>query len=494
MANKPDVDVVLIKPGSQKQIYGELSDFHLTAVEPPLWACILAGFLRGKGYSVELVDAEVDSWSHEETARRVADAKPLLAGVMVSGSNPSASTMNMTGAAEIIAHLKELAPETTTMLAGLHPSALPERTMRETPACDVLCQGEGFFTLPALIDTLKAGSRDFTMHGVWYRDENGRIAGNQRPPLLEDLDSLPMPAWDMLPMERYRAHNWHCFDNIGNRQPYGVLYTSLGCPFRCSFCCINALFGKNTIRYRQVDSVMAELDFLVETYGIRNFKIIDEMFAMNEKRVVELCDAIISRKYDLNFWAYGRVNTVTERMLSKMKEAGVNWIAYGFESGSKRVIADVTKGYKMDQVMGVVEMTRATGMSICSNFIFGLPEDDYDSMNETLSLMLEINGEWANIYSAMAYPGSRLYDMAVEKGWPLPDTWHGYSQYSADSLPLRTNHLDGGQVLSFRDYAFNVYYQSPRYLDMIRTRFGEETMGHVMDMSRKQLKRSNAAI
>ena len=91
---------------------------------------------------------------------------------------------------------------------------------------------------------------------------------------MRSLDEIPMPAWDLLPMEKYRAHNWHCFDHIEERQPYAVLYTSLGCPFDCSFCCINALFGKHMIRYRSLDKVIAELDFLVNTYGIKNIKII----------------------------------------------------------------------------------------------------------------------------------------------------------------------------------------------------------------------------
>lgn len=490
------VDIVLIKPGSQKQIYGELSAFKLTAIEPPLWSALLGGYLRGQGYGVALLDAEAEGLTYEQTAKKVADMKPLLAAVMVSGSNPSASTMNMTGAGKIIDHLRELAPALPSLLAGLHVSALPQRTMDEEKA-DFLCQGEGFYTLPPLLDALRAGTRPADLPaipGLWSRDADGKVKAGLMAPLWEDLDALPMPAWDLLPMTAYRAHNWHCFDRIENRQPYGLLYTSLGCPFRCTFCCINALFGKHTIRYRSIDSVLAEIDWMVETHGIRNIKIIDEMFAMNEKRVVEMCERIAARGYDLNFWAYARVNTVSARMLQAMKKAGINWAAYGFESGSKRVIEDVTKGYKMDLVDQVVGWTRDAGIHICANFIVGLPEDDYESMQETLALMLDMNAEWANIYSAMAYPGSQLYETAVEKGWPLPPTWQAFSQYSADCLPLPTNYLSGGQVLAFRDYAFNAYYRSPRYQDMIRRTFGTATMEHIREMAAKDLIRTHATV
>ena len=486
------VDILIVKPGSQKQIYGELSSFKLTAIEPPFWGALFSGFLQHLGYTVVLYDAEVENWNYKETAEKIKEVDPILALIVVSGSNPSASTMNMIGAGKILSHLRELDPSIKTMLSGLHPSALPERTLREENV-DFICQGEGFNTLPALIDALSDGGKHFPIKGLWYKN-NGRVVSNPRATLMKNLDDIPIPAWDLLPMEKYRAHNWHCFADIESRQPYAVLYTSLGCPFKCSFCCINSLFGKNTIRYRSLNRVVEELDVLVNNYGVRNIKIIDEMFALNEKRVIQLCDMIVERGYDLNIWTYARVNTVTERMLTKMKAAGVNWIAYGFESGSKLVIDDVAKGYRLDQVTEVVEMTYGIGMHICANFIFGLPEDDYDSMNETLMLMLDINAEWANIYSAMAYPGSRLYELALEKDWPLPETWQGFSQYAYESLPLHTNYLTGGQVLAFRDYAFQTYYHSPRYLNMIQRKFGQKTKEHILQMAEKKLERKYAAI
>ncbi|MBN2591418.1 MAG: cobalamin-dependent protein [Sedimentisphaerales bacterium] len=486
------IDIVLVKPGSQRQLYGELGDFKLTAIEPPLWAAILAAFLKQKGYSVALFDAEVENWNYEETARRINDINPHLAAIVVSGSNPSASTMNMTGASEIISSLQELESSAKTLLMGLHPSALPERTIIEEPA-DFLCQGEGFKTLPELINAIKNNATEFPIEGLWYK-KDGKVISNPAPEILEDLDSIALPAWDMLPMEKYRAHNWHCFDDIHNRQPYAVLYTSLGCPFHCSFCCINALFGKNTIRYRSIDSVMEELDILVNTYGVKNIKIMDEMFALNENRVLQLCNKIIERKYDLNMWAYARVNTVKPKMLEGMKKAGINWLAYGFESGSKRVIKDVTKGYKVELVEEVVKMSYDLGFYICANYIFGLPEDDYDSMNDTLKLMFDINAEWANIYSAMAFPGSQLYDFALENKWLLPESWDGYSQYSYESLPLPSKYLSGGEILSFRDYAFDAYYKNPRYLNMIKNKFGDDVVSHLVEMTSNKLKRKYSCI
>jgi anaerobic magnesium-protoporphyrin IX monomethyl ester cyclase len=481
------IDILIIKPGSQKQIYGALSLFNLTAIEPPFWAALLAGYLRSLGYSVLIYDAEVEEWSYQETAKKIKEVNPVLAMISVSGSNPSASTMNMTGAGNILRHLREIAPEIKTVLHGLHPSALPERTLSEE-AVDFVCQGEGFYTLPLLINAVKNKTNSSLVNGLWYKQE-GKICSNPRSPLFQELDKLPMPSWDLLPMKKYRAHNWHCLNDIHHRQPYGVIYTSLGCPFNCTFCCINAIFGKPGIRYRSSQNVIDEIDYLVQNFGIRNIKINDELFGMNEARVAEICDLITERRYNLNIWAYARVDTITPLMLNKMKQAGINWLAYGFESGSKKVLQGVRKSYKTDRVADSVRKTYNEGINIIANFMFGLPDDDYTTMQETLCLAMDINAEWGNFYSTMAYPGSQLYEEALKKEWCLPYGWNGYSQYAYDTLPLPTNHLTAGEVLSYRDYAFEVYFRNPRYLHKISNSFGSAALQHVREMTRHKLDR-----
>jgi Fe-S oxidoreductase len=486
----PKLDILFLKPGNQKMLYGKLTDLDLTAIEPPMWGGLLAAHMRQKGYSVELLDAEVQEWTHEEAARQIAERKPLLAVLSVSGTNPSASTMNMAGAGNIARFLREISPEIKILFHGLHPSALPERTLREE-VTDFICKGEGFYTLPDLMDTLKSGKCDFAnVRGLWYRDADTIMSGPSAP-VFTDLDALAMPAWDLLPMRKYRAHNWHCFKDLSARQPYGVLMTSLGCPYNCTFCCINAIFGKPGIRFRSPSKVVEDIAFLVENYGIRNIKIMDELFAVNERRVVEICDLIIERGYDLNMWAYARVNTVTPLMLEKMRKAGIEWVAYGFEAANKRVLKGVSKRYETESIGKVVQETRAAGLYIGANFIFGLPDDDMESMNETLQMAKDINGEWANFYATMAYPGSALYDEAIAGNWTLPESWQGYSQYSYETLPLSTKHLTASEVLHFRDQAFNDYFSSPRYQQSILNLFGASALQSVQEMLKHRLQRKH---
>jgi radical SAM superfamily enzyme YgiQ (UPF0313 family) len=227
----------------------------------------------------------------------------------------------------------------------------------------------------------------------------------------------------------------------------------------------------------------------VNQYGIRNIKIADEMFVLNSRHILGICDAIIERGYNLNIWAYARVDTVKDGMLEKLKRAGFNWLAFGIEAASDRVRDDVDKGFDQEEIFRTLEKVRGTDINVIANYIFGLPEDDLESMQSTLNLALELNCEFANFYSAMAYPGSQLYNLAMKEGWPLPEKWSGYSQHAVDTLPLPTKYLSGAEVLRFRDEAFQVYYSSRKYLDVIKRKFGLATENALREMASHKLKR-----
>ena len=165
-------------------------------------------------------------------------------------------------------------------------------------------------------------------------------------------------------------------------------------------------------------------------------------------------------------------------MLIKMKKAGIKWLALGIESSSEHVRDGVIKGrFDNYDIEGIVKKVRDMGFNVGANYIFGLPEDNYDSMNETFDLALRINSEWANFYSAMAYPGSKLHLMANQNSWKLPESkngpgWIGYSQHAYECLPLRTQHVKASNVLNFRDKAFNTYFKNSNYKKLIKNSFG----------------------
>jgi len=498
MRRKNPLDLLLINPGNRTQVYQQLGK-SLAAIEPPVWVGLMAGFARARSLSVNILDAAAEDLTPEQTAARVEEIGPLLAVVVVYGHQPSASTQNMPAAGLVCKAIKDRAPQQNLLLAGGHVSALPERTLKEE-AVDFVAGGEGIYTIVELVAALKSKQPDYrAVRGLWFW-ENGTVQRNSPAPLVRDLHrEMPAITWDLLPMGRYRAHNWHCFGDL-KREPYAALYTTLGCPYHCSFCCIQSPFKEgesllgyketvNSYRYWPPESVIAQIDTLVHEYGVRNIKIADEMFVLTPNHVQRICDLIIERGYDLNIWAYARVDTVKDGMLDKLKRAGFNWLAFGIEAASERVRDEVQKGFDQEDVFRTIEKVRAAGINIIGNYIFGLPEDDLASMQATLDLALELNCEFANFYSTMAYPGSALYQIALQSGWALPETWSGYSQHSFDSLPLPTKYLSAAEVLRFRDQAFRTYFSSPRYLQMIESKFGEQTAQHIQQMASHQLLR-----
>src|SRR5579864_7482581 len=327
------MDLVLINPNSRAQVYQSLGT-NLAAIENPVWAGLMATFCRNRDLAVEIIDAEAEGLTASAVAERVHYLKPVLAAVVVYGHQPSASTQIMTAAGQICTAINELSAEQPVLLIGGHVAALPERTLREENA-DYVAAGEGLYTLVSLIEALKTPCPDFAkVPGLWYR-KDGKICRTADKPLVTTLDTeMPGQAWDLLPMNRYRAHNWHCLGGL-ERQPYAAIYTTLGCPYHCSFCCIQAPFksgekaagikdSTNSYRYWSPDAVIAQIDLLVNKYGVKNIKIADEMFVLNRKHVLGICDRIIERGYNLNIWAYTRIDTVKDDMLDKLKRAGVN--------------------------------------------------------------------------------------------------------------------------------------------------------------------------
>ena len=497
------MDVVLINPGSRTQIYQSLGS-DLSAIEPPVWAGLMATYLRRRHIAVSVIDANAEDLLPAETAARVAELNPRLVVVLVYGHNPSASTQVMPSAGAICAAIKAHGTAAKIMLLGGHVAALPERTLQEESA-DFVCGGEGLHMITELLDAIAAGGDEYShVRGLYYRQEGG-IRATPPAPNIERLDEdMPGIAWDLLPMERYRAHNWHCFGFMDRRMPYASLYTTLGCPYHCAYCCIQAPFKSgeaalgyapsvNSYRFWSPETILADIDRLVTQHGVRNIKFADEMFVLNKRHVTRICELLIERNYDLNIWAYARVDSVKDGMEELLRQAGIRWLCFGIESGSPRVRNDVLKTFEQDQIGRTIHRVREAGISVIANYIFGLPEDNHDSMQATLDLAIDLNCEFANFYCTMAYPGSALYQRALAEGWPLPDSWMAYSQHAKDALPLPTRYLEAREVLAFRDEAFHAYFNRREYLDMLAVKFGAETVHHVQEMAGKKLERDYAS-
>jgi len=350
-------------------------------------------------------------------------ANAKLTIFVVMGNNPAvSSTPKMVITKKLVDILIGSIPLAVT---GLHPSALPHQTKAELG-----------------IEVLR-----------------GKI-----------FDGTPDMPWDLLPMDKYIAHFWHCLDG-SPRKPYASIATSLGCCFSCDFCPAHALYG-NTRRmwFKPVDEVVNEIDILVNKYKVRNIKFWDELFTANKDRVGAICDKIIERGYNLNVWAYARVDTVNIQLLRKMKKAGIKWLGYGFESGSDVVLDEINKKTDRAEAIKAVEITHDAGINVGANIILGLPQDTPETMRETMDFVKDLNVEWLNVYFAEKIPGSPLW-------YEMPDKdkdWSRFGQFSPNQRDT--------EVIRFRDKAFNEFFTDPKYLANIRSKFGEQAVKQIDDM------------
>ena len=403
------LDILLVNPNNRI-----VSPF--AGIEPPLWAGLIASHYKEQGQRVAILDADAMDLSIEETVAKIKGEDARQNIIVVMGNNPSvSSTPKMIVTKKLVENLKDY----NVSVTGLHPSALPYDTEEE-------------LGVPVL---------------------KGKI--------FEGTPSIP---WELLSMDKYKAHNWQCLDG-SSRQPYASVYTSLGCPFKCSFCNIHALYNdyknKSKVWYRDPLEVIKEIDILVEQYKVRNIKFWDELFTLNPKQVNRMCQLLIHRDYRLNIWAYARVDTVNFDQLKTMKKAGINWLAYGFESGCDSVLKASGKLANKSNAIRAVAMTHDAGINIIGNFIFGLPKDTEETMQETLEFAKSLKLEYVNFYMAKSYPGSKIY-----KG---NKDWSSYNQYGQDGK-------------SFSDRAFVEFFTDKGYLYRIKNKFGIQAVEHIDSM------------
>ena len=497
-------DILFVHPNASEKIYQGLAKNN-AAIEPPIWAAMLANSVRTKGHRPEILDAEVEGLDYLSAAKRITEYKAKVVCFVVYGQQPSASSQNMEGATATARELKNLAPDTFVVFVGGHVAALPMETMDKETCINAVCQNEGVYTLHALLSLSKIDDTELKrVPGLVFRDREGNVIMNESSAIVakEDLEQdLPGMAWDLLPpLSRYRTAGWHSWSNNTEKQPFAALYTSLGCPYKCSFCMINIINrtkqgpnvtsqDSNTFRFWSPEFIIKQFDEIARQ-GVRNVKIADELFVLNPRHFEAICDLIIQRGYDFNIWAYSRVDTCKPKYLAKLEKAGVKWLGLGIENPNNELRKEIHKeGFQDVKVLDLINNIRDAGINVGGNYIFGLPYDTKESMEATLQFAIDNPTEMANFYSAMAYPGSPLYNQARLFGQELPTTYSGFSQHSYDTLNLGNSHVSSSEILAFRDKAWDTYHSSEKYLNLLENKFGQKARDELDSTKTIKLKR-----
>tara|TARA_Y100000591_G_scaffold56030_1_gene44593 strand:- start:10601 stop:12145 length:1545 start_codon:yes stop_codon:yes gene_type:complete len=509
MSNKKKLDCLFLVAKSSGKTYQKLSVTY-SAIEPPTWALLLAQSTRSIGFEVGIIDANAEDINEKDILERIKRLEPKIICFVVYGQNVNAGTTNMSGAVYLAKFLKRNISIPISII-GSHVQALPKETLRKEDSIDFVFTNEGVYALRNILKLKKFTSEELSkIKGIAYRDSE-KIQINEPEQIVpnDKMDhDLPGYAWDLLPfrnqpLDLYRAPMWHAEYDFEKRSPYASLQTSLGCQFGCNFCMINIINRNDNdeigvasnyskMRFWSPDFIIKEFDKLINM-GVRTIRIVDEMFLLNPKYYIPLCEKLAERNEDdsLRIWSYSRIDTVKRpEILDLVRKAGIKWLALGIESGDKAVRLEVDKGKFEDvDVQKVIERVHQADINVMANYIYGLPGDTAETIKKTFELSLKLCTAGWNTYGAMALPGSFLYKKALNDGVKLPDSYEGYSFHSYETLPLPTETLSAKEVITLRDEAFDKYHNHKPFLKLIENKFGKKAAENIVEMTKIKLKR-----
>jgi radical SAM superfamily enzyme YgiQ (UPF0313 family) len=411
-------DLLLINPPLVTETYTpELADFW--SVTPPYGLIVVAGSTVKGGYDTVVIDADAEVMTDADLLKRVVDLQPKWVGFTV-----------MTPAVKLVARLSEQIKknlkDVKIILGGIHPTTLADETFRDIPYADFVVRGEGNDVLVELLAHLDKRQNSLSLNsiqGLSYLD-NGNVKNNSTRPPISDLNLLPMPAWYLLPMERYKAYRFFGWTHQP-RQPYAALFSSWGCPAKCSFCSSRLMHGK-VVRYRSPENVISEIDFLVKNYNVRNLCFEDDCFTAKKSHVFEICSLLQKRGYPLAMMCQSRADFINEGVLVELKKTGFTWISYGVESGAQEILNRVDKKLALEKLIYAIDMTHRLGLRTHLNFIIGLPGENADTIKRTVKFARRLRGDSYGFSFATPFPKTKIWDDVESSGIQLSRDWNRY--------------------------------------------------------------------
>jgi len=447
--------ILLIKP-PEKEVYTKVPT--IAGMAQPMGLACLAAYVRENGYpDVKILDCEVEQIGLDE----IKDHIPEDVNVVGLGS----VTPTLKNASEILKIAKEVNPDCYTVLGGDHISALPKETMKEIPNLDFGVAGEGEVTFLELLRELDGDKKFKEIKGLVYH-EGDDIVCNESRPLIPDINILPIPAYDLLPMEKYLPPAHHAaFSGKGVKlKPFTIFFSLRGCPYNCKYCASKVMWSKK-VRYRSVEKTMEEIDYLIKEFGIKCLEFNDENFIINKPRMFELLKELKKRKerHGLYWNCLTRVDSVDEEILRKMKDAGCYFVRFGVESGNQEILNAMDKGITVKQIKNAFKLINKIGMASSASFIIGYPGETKETYAETLKLAKEINPTLAFFFVAIPIVGTDLFKEANEKNLILNPDWTGWVQM-AETPIMRTEELTPEDLLELRRKSYKEFYLRPSYI------------------------------
>jgi radical SAM superfamily enzyme YgiQ (UPF0313 family) len=366
---------------------------------PPLSLSYLASALAQEGIEVKILDFLVTQYHPRKLRRELEEYRPQLVGA-------TCVTLNYPIARKMLKVCKAFDPHIFTVIGGPHVTFALKETLLQSPWIDAIVIGEGEKTL---VELARAVEEDKDIHhvpGIAFAD-GGAVVKTPPQARIENLDQLPLPARELLPMARYRALGTPC-----------TVITSRGCPFSCIFCSGRRMFGPK-VRFRSPGLVVDEIEKLQRDFGLTKINIVDDTFTLNHQHVRAVCEEMLRRSLKIKWSAFARVDRISEDLAQLMNRAGCEWVLFGVESADEGILKTIKKGITSEEVRRGVKTAAEAGINVFNSFIFGLPGESWDTALKSLSFGDELYHKYGAKYGfhiLSPLPGTEVYERAKDYG------------------------------------------------------------------------------
>ena len=380
---------------------------------PPLSLSYLSGVLAREGVEVRVLDFLVSRYRPDKLRRALEEYRPLMVGA-------TCVTLNYPIARRMLKVCKDYDPRIFTVIGGPHVTFALEETLLRSPWIDAVVIGEGETTLVELVGALEGDKDIRRVAGIAFADE-GVVVSTAPRGHIQDLDQLPLPAREMLPMGRYRALGSPC-----------TVITSRGCPFGCIFCSGRRMFGPR-VRFRNPGLVVDEIEKIQRDFGPTRINIVDDTFTLNRHHARAVCEEMLRRDLDVTWSAFARVDRVGKDLAQIMRRAGCDWMLFGVESADDGILQTVRKGITLDEVRQAVKTATEAGIGVFNSFILGLPGESRDTALKSMAFadeLFQTYGARYGFHFLAPLPGTELCERAKDYGIRIIS--RNWSRYNAN--------------------------------------------------------------
>ena len=441
--------ILLIQPPIYKAEYTARGSEHTLSILPPMGLAYISAYLRKHGHDCEIMDGMAFPFTLDVLINK-AFSFDIIGITAVS---TFAVRVN-----EIIDALKQNRVTAPIIVGGPHATVLPESCLRK--GADYVVIGEGEITALELVNGLTSHGDVSKISGIAYLQDN-LLHRTPRRRVIEHLDEIPLPARDSLPMAKYRSS-----EARSKKQPSHSLFTSRGCPGNCSFC--NKMIFGSKVRYFSVDRITEEFFLLRDKYGAQDIAIWDDNFLADRSVAHAVCDSLIKNNLNRTWSIEARIDSVDRDILQHAKEAGCDFIAYGIESGSQKVLDSMNKRITLEQIRQVIKMTKDVGINIRGYFMMGMPHETLEDMDKTIAFAKELNIEVASFTLFVPLPGTTEYRRALNSGTFADPEYYLHNVFPEFNFPREPLYIPEGmtstELLNKHKSAYNKYYFRPRFL------------------------------